>query len=163
LEPQYRRDPRVAKFRESLKSAHWARAITLTSLERYEQSLPDLARAIDLDDGSSVVTLRIERASNLLKLKDHARVAADAQSVADTPKASAQDLYLAASLLARAARLADKSLIDQYSARAVATLRQSAAKGYAKPGVWKDDRSLESLRDREDFRQLLQELGAKHE
>jgi tetratricopeptide (TPR) repeat protein len=165
LESHYQRDPRVAKVRESLQSACWARALTLCDLKRYQQALPDWDRAIELDDDKYHVSLRLKRASNLLNLNDHARATADAQAVADSVKATAKDLYLAASVHAHAARLAhdDAAQVEQYGSRAVALLRQASAKGYPNAERWKDDGDLKSLRERDDFRKLLQELGEKRD
>jgi tetratricopeptide (TPR) repeat protein len=163
LESHYRRDRRVANVRENLQTSCWARAETLCGLERYQQALPDWDRAIELDDGRYNVTLRVKRASNLLNLNDHARVAADARAIAESLEASAKDLFFAACFLGRAAQLArdDQTLVDQYGARAVAALRQAAAKGYPNDARWKDERDLEVLRDREDFQKLMAELDAK--
>jgi tetratricopeptide (TPR) repeat protein len=165
LEAQYRRDSRVAKLREALLPAHWARAMTLCGLERYQHALPDWDRAIELDDGHYFVSLRTKRASNLLNLNDHVRAATDAQAIADFQKATAQDVYLAASVFAQTARLAhdDKALFEQYSACAVAALRQAAAKGFPNPARWKDDDDLKLLRERADFQKMLVELGVKRE
>jgi serine/threonine protein kinase/Tfp pilus assembly protein PilF len=165
LESHHRRDPRVADVRENLQTACWARAMTLCGLERYRQALPDWDRAIEMDDGRYQVTLRMRRASNLLNMKDHARAAADARAAAGSTKATARDLYLAAAVHAHAARLArdDVVLVEQYGAGAVALLRQAAAKGYPNPQRWTDDGDLKSLRERADFRELLDGLRVKCE
>ena len=163
LEPAHRRDPRVAKVRETLVVSHWARAMTLAGLGRFEPALADWDRAIELDDGRHHISLRIKRASNRLQVKDHAGAAADARAVGESPESTAGDLYPAAAVSAMAARLAagKPDLVEQYGAQAVGLLRRAAGKGYPNPERWKDDADLRDLRTRDDFRQLLSELAGK--
>jgi len=50
---------------------------------------------------------------------------------------------------------------DKYAARAVELLRQAVAKGYRDVADMKEQPHLDSLRARDDFRQLRDELEAK--
>jgi hypothetical protein len=160
LESVYRNDPRVAKVRESLLIAHWARAMTLAGLRRFSPSLEDWNRAVELDDGHHISSLRIKRASTLLNLGDHARASADAQAISESSGATSEDLYNAACVLAVSARIAakDASVAESYAARAVGMLRGAADKGYKDLAHIKKDADLDNLRARNDFKNLLQEL-----
>lgn len=160
LEGALRQDRRLVKTRESLLIAYWARAMTLCGLQRFQQALRDWDGAIELDDGRYREALRLKRASNLLNLKDHARAAADAQAVAESAKASAQDLYNAAGVYALSARFAatDVPLAESYASRAVVQLRQALARGYKDLAHLKKDSALDALRARADFQKLLKEL-----
>jgi hypothetical protein len=78
-----------------------------------------------------------------------------------TPKVAYDSACVCA--LAAAAVLDDPQLHQQYAARAVELLRQAAGPdgvGVSLKKV-KTDEALDSLRGRDDFRQLLKELEAK--
>jgi serine/threonine protein kinase/tetratricopeptide (TPR) repeat protein len=160
LEPAVRKDPELAKARESLCFAYWLRATTLAGLKRFPQAVSDWGRAIELDDGHNAVLLRIKRASTLLNLKDHVRAAADAQAVAESDAATGQELFQAASVFAYCVRFAGKDSpeAESYARRAVATLRKAADKGFRDAARLKSSADLEPLRSREDFRKLIAEL-----
>jgi serine/threonine protein kinase/tetratricopeptide (TPR) repeat protein len=163
LERAHQQDPRFVKARETLCVAHWARAMTLAGLGRYQEALKDWDRAIDVDDGRYQNTLRLKRASNLINMKDHARATADAQVVAESAKATAEDLYNAACVYALSARFAahDITRAEYYASRAVLLVRRAQANGYKDLAQLKKDKDLDALRSRDDFRKLLAELEAK--
>jgi hypothetical protein len=85
----------------------------------------------------------------------------------------ANDRYTAAGLLARCVPLAEqdaqlpaarrKELAQQYSDRAMATLRQAVQKGFKDVARLKRDAELKALRSRADFQQLLAGLDRKEE
>jgi hypothetical protein len=51
-----------------------------------------------------------------------------------------------------------KRIQKQYAARAVALLHQAVGKGFKDAAHMKEDKDLDALRDREDFKWLLVEL-----
>ena len=161
LESAMRRDPRSVKVRETLCVASWTRAMTLAGLERFSEALGDWDRAIELDDGRYRQELRMRRASNLLQLKDDARAAADAASVAESPQASAEDLYNAACVYSLASGLAstDAARADSHAGRAVHCLRQAVARGFKDLEHMRSDTDLDPLRSRGDFQGLMGELS----
>ncbi len=163
LDAALRKDSRLAKARTSLFAASWTRAVTLCGLKRFSQAVPDWDRAIELDDGRYANELRLKRASTFLNLKDHVRATADAQAVAESPKATGQDLYNAAGVYAICSRFAheDSPLAESYAGRAVRLLRQALAKGYKDPARLKTDSDLDALRSRADFQDLVRSLPEK--
>jgi hypothetical protein len=62
--------------------------------------------------------------------------------------------------LATAAVKDDAKLQDHYAAHAVELLRQAVAKGYKDMEHLKKDEDLKAPREREDFKNLLEEIGA---
>jgi tetratricopeptide (TPR) repeat protein len=162
LEAALREDERVVKVRESLLVARWTRAMTLAGLGRFADASADWDRAIELDDGQYQNALRIKRASNLLNANDHVRATADAMSVAESPDASGDDLFLAACAFAVSAGLAsdDSSVAESYAARAVQLLRQAVDKG-EDPARINANQELDGLRSREDFQALMHEVEDK--
>jgi serine/threonine protein kinase/predicted Zn-dependent protease len=162
LEDALRRDERVTKVRESLCIASWTRAMTLAGLDRHAQALADWDRALEMDDGRYGGQLRLRRASNLLNLKDHVRATADAAGVAESPAATAEDLYNVACVYALAARLApgEDPRSSTYAENAMESLRQAMARGYRDLAHLQKDPDLEGLRSREDFKRVVKDLEA---
>jgi hypothetical protein len=125
--------------------------------------VPDWDRAIELDEGRYVNELRLKRASTFLNLKDDIRATADAQAIAESPKATGDDLYKAACVYAICTRFAqaDGPRAESYASRAVRLLRQALAKGYPQPMRLTTDPDLNSLRSRADFQDLVCTLPEK--
>jgi tetratricopeptide (TPR) repeat protein len=160
LEAALSKNQRLVKVRESLCTVRWTRAMTLAGLERYHQAMPDWDRAIEMDDGRYQNLLRIKRASNLLHLNEYVRATADAQAIAESPKAKDAELYNAACVYALCSRIAeaDGMLAESYASQAVLLLRKAAAKGFRDVPKLKKAADLNPLRRREDFQNLIREL-----
>jgi tetratricopeptide (TPR) repeat protein len=160
LEAALSKNERLVKVRESLCAARWTRAMTLAGLKRYQEAMPDWDRALEMDDGRYQNLLRIKRASNLLHLNDHARATADAQAIAESPKAKDTELYNAACVYALCSQMAetDGMLAESYACQAVLLLRKAVGKGYKDVAKLKRDEDLKHLRRREDFQNLIREL-----
>jgi tetratricopeptide (TPR) repeat protein len=163
LETAMRKDARVSKVRESLCVASWTRAMMLAGLERYSQALPDWDRAIEVDNGRYNRELRLRRASNLLQLRDVARATSEAAAIAESPAATADDLYNVACLYSLAATLTpeEAARAEGHSGQAVKLLRQAVDRGFRDVEHMRSDPDLESLHSREDFQRLCRELDAQ--
>jgi hypothetical protein len=84
---------------------------------------------------------------------------------------SADNLYYVACVFSRSvaavgkdAKLSDADrarLQAQYADRAMELLRQAVAKGERNVARWKNEPGLDSVRSREDFQKLVQELEQK--
>jgi serine/threonine protein kinase/tetratricopeptide (TPR) repeat protein len=106
-----------------------------------------------------------------LALKDHAAAAAAGRELLQAAIEPPRDAYTAGCVLADCARLAaqDASLPEgkraelatTYGDRAMAALRQAVAKGAREVAQMKTDPDLDSLRQRQDFQELLAGLEAK--
>jgi eukaryotic-like serine/threonine-protein kinase len=161
--PIVKRQPRLAKARETLCTAHWERARSLWRLDRCAEAVKDWDRAVEFDDGSAYAEVRLMRSFTLLDLKDHARAAAGAEEVARFPKASANDLFKAAGVLAKSAELSQDhpALSEKYAARAVATLRQAVDRGFRDPVQLRAVLEFNFVRSRADFQQIQRELDER--
>jgi eukaryotic-like serine/threonine-protein kinase len=112
-------------------------------------------------------------AETLLELKDHAAAAVAAQEFLQAAVEPPRDAYTAAVLLAGCVRLAaqDERLPERrrqelaatYGDRAVAALRQAVDRRAKEVTQIQTDPSLDPLRLRADFQQLLEELKAKRQ
>jgi hypothetical protein len=110
-------------------------------------------------------------AQTLVELKDHAEAAKAVGQFLGTGVEPARDAYTAAGLLAGCARLAAEDdrlpegkreqLAAGYGGRAVAALRQAIDQGAKEVGQVKMDPSLDPLRHRPDFQELLAKVKAE--
>jgi tetratricopeptide (TPR) repeat protein len=162
-EPIVRRDPRLVKARRTLVLAHWARAKAHWRARRHADAVKDWDRTVELDDGRHSTELRLLRAFTLTGLADHARAAADAEAVAKVPKASADDLFKAAAILAKSAELSQDrpGLSEEYAARAVAVLRQAVDRGFRDPVQLRAVLEFNFVRGRADFQKVQRELDER--
>jgi serine/threonine-protein kinase len=150
------------KGRETLRDSHRGRALALTKLGRYTEAIRDLDRALDLDEGSAAGKIRASRAKTLAQAGEVARASADAEELLKAGSLNGDALYGIASVFSLAsAKTKEPDQAERYAGRAVTVLRQAVAKGYTNIEQMKRDTDLDPLRQRDDFKKLLQELGAK--
>jgi tetratricopeptide (TPR) repeat protein len=115
-----------------------------------------------------------DRAKQLVTKGDHTAAVDAAKGVAESKQASYTMIYNAACIYAQACTAARKDatlsfadqdkLASQYGDRALELLRQAVERGYkskANVAHMRVDTDLDSLRNREDFQKLMQELEAK--
>jgi hypothetical protein len=105
----------------------------------------------------------LQRLQALALHGSHNEAVAAADALAARWNKDADTLYDCARVPALAATAVngDAALSERYAARAVALLRQAVDAGYANAGHMRKDSDLDSLRRREDFRELLKKLDAK--
>jgi WD40 repeat protein/tRNA A-37 threonylcarbamoyl transferase component Bud32 len=112
----------------------------------------------------------VQAQAELLLLKgDHAGAAKNAEALAKLALAGPTEVYNAACLTARCAPLVEKDealtpekrqeLVKSLSDRAMAHLRASVDKGFRNPRHIQNDPDLKSLRERRDFKKLLEDLS----
>jgi tetratricopeptide (TPR) repeat protein len=156
-------DRRLERARKFLRITHGNRFDALTRLGRHAEALKDVDRAISLDNGSDRLLLCIRRAVTLARLGRHAPAIAEADRLTSGPEVQAALLYCAATVFAlAAAERREATRAEQHAARAVALLTRARAAGLFQAPAWaahlKRDSLLDALRDREDFRKLLEGL-----
>jgi serine/threonine protein kinase len=174
LDKILRAEPDHADARAVLSATLLHRGEAGTRLERHAEALKDWERLIGLErDETKRARYRIYRAVALAWVGDYRQALAEADALARGPAQQGDDLYdlacvysLASAAIRRDDRLAQEERdkgAEQHAARAVRLLRASRAKGYfnAPETVqsMKQDKCLEPLRSREDYRRLLNELG----
>ncbi len=159
LEAVFGKDPKDTSLRRVLGTAYQQRARVFCLLERHPEAIADWDRAIKLDTrGAS--SLRLYRAGSLACLGQYVRATAEVDAVTNGDKVSSGDLYNAGLTYAVAAAVVpdDSPLKERYAARAVAFFHRAVAKGFPEVDRLKKEPSLEGLRGREDFQQLLREV-----
>jgi len=166
-----------------LTNYHAQRAQLLSKLGRDAEAVPDFDRAVELAPGSlppgaplaasGVANLKVLRLCALARAGRYAE-AAEAVAREEDAKPTGGDEYNRACVFALSAAAAAKderlspqeraSSAERFAAAAMARLRRSAELGYFKPAGrvehLKQDRDLEPLHERADFREFVQSLGA---
>ncbi len=157
LQPLFERNAEMADVRKFLVNSLYSRALTLMKIEDFEQSLAAWDQVLALDPASLVV--RIRRATCLAWL-DPGPAAEFALELARTNPNGLRD---AARILAICSQnTGDEDTAEEYSAEAVEILtRLRDAHPDKRTEILESvntDPSLSPLRDREDFKALLQSL-----
>jgi tetratricopeptide (TPR) repeat protein len=176
--------PRVPVYHAALRGAQEKVARLLLRREDFAGAVPLLEGAIahtragvlaadppnaqELGLLSSYRWLLADARLHLGQYREAARLAEDLPGI--LPR-NWQECYQAARLLTRCVGLAKADaqqgsaarddLVEQYSRRAVAWLREAFRRGCTAYPSLKTDHGLDVLRERDDFRQLLHELAGK--
>jgi serine/threonine-protein kinase len=144
------------------------------ALARLNKAIEILERVVGRGYGqgrSELFNARLVRAATLAERGEHARATDEAEAVARQQDLSEVNLYNIVCFYSRSSAIAENDaklspadrtrLKAQYADHAMDFLRQAVAKGYRNVAVLKTDKDLSSLRSREDFRKLVQEVEQK--
>jgi serine/threonine-protein kinase len=154
--------PGSAPVRQSLGTSYEGRAGALTLLERYPEALADWDKAIAVAEDAERYSLRLMRAGTLARSGQVAQAVSAVEQVLDAAKADANRTYLAACVFAIASgHSKDGATAESHAVRAITLLRQAVAKGYKDLKNIQTDNDLNALRQRADFKKLLQEMQDK--
>lgn len=172
-DPALARD--LAPVRAVLRNAHWGAAEALQRQGKYRDAVAELDQALALEPGPLRDLLRLGRAEAQARAGDHARAVAEAKDLAPAARNVGPALYRLAAVcaLASAGAAKDASLtpsqrnerVDQDAATALEFLRQAKAAGYfrgpAQRKELEEDPALDSLRQRDEFKKLRDEVAGK--
>jgi serine/threonine protein kinase len=163
LKPVLAHEPKMNTARQNARTIYWGRAEILNRLNRHRDALADLEHAIEYDDGSRALPLRLQRATTLAILNEHVRACAEAAALATNKafsESSGQELYELAAVysLSVAAAKKEADLADRYASRAVALLRQAAGQGFKDVEALKKSPEFAPLQPYAAFQKLLKEL-----
>jgi serine/threonine protein kinase/tetratricopeptide (TPR) repeat protein len=162
LEPVRARDPQDATARTFLRNSYWSRADTRDTFERFAEAAKDWEAAVELSPPADQPALRVRRAFSLVRAGDRDRATQAAEEWVAAEDVKANHLYAAARVFALAAAGRDQpEVAERNAARAVELLRRAYDKGYRGNPDIKNDKFLESLRGRDDFKKLLAEREAR--
>jgi serine/threonine protein kinase/tetratricopeptide (TPR) repeat protein len=162
LVPLVQQEPRLVTERLYLRNAHWGRAQALDKLARHAEAVKDWDRALALNSlAVDKPRLRCGRALSLAYAGEHGKAVIEANALAEAKDITGATLYDLGCVCALAAAVKDnRKRQEEYAARAVAMLRLAVGRGYNDAAHMKEDKDLDALRDREDFKKLLAELEA---
>jgi len=157
-----KQEPRQYGARFCLRGACWERARCLNQLGRHAEALADWRRALELDGGKDL-ELRAGYACGQAAAGEHAAALAEINAVDQTKELPAGVCFnLACACAGCAAIVRPDPAAEDCATRAVALLARARAGGYfqTRDGIEQLEKRSEfdSLRGREDFKQLLNEL-----
>jgi serine/threonine-protein kinase len=165
------------RIRQVLYGLHVKKATGLSQLNAYPQALPHWERTVALAEGEYRDLARINRARMLALAGEHIGASDEAVALAALPARSHQVLFalagthaLAAGTAAQDTRLGPErrnETADLYARRAVGLLREIHRAGAFKTAKarrqLRELPELETLRKRDDFQKLLQDVEGKKE
>ena len=164
--------PKMANARNFLCLSHWKRASALDALGRHADAVFDWERALEFDDGTSKVVLSSAIAESRMRMcqkgKDATGCIAAATQFESLMGTDVDGLYNAACYRAVCASVvledpktpaadADR-LAKEQADLAMAWLHKAVEAGYDNVEHMKPDADLNALRERDDFKKLLEDL-----
>jgi serine/threonine protein kinase len=146
----------------------WGMAEGLVKLERGAEAVPIIDDCVQRAAGKVVDPALIPRVMDLRlryleKMKDPVGCRETAKMWEKLNRTDAASLYNAACMRAvttTLVRTTDPKQADAEAERAMAWLKKAVAAGWKDASHLQNDKDLDALRDREDFKKLLAELGA---
>jgi eukaryotic-like serine/threonine-protein kinase len=169
------KDPRNVDARMGVFDTLMGRAYAFRRLKRHEDAAKDWRRAIEVSEGQPHISMRLYRPLVLVFLGEHSRATAEVEALVSEGRAKGPDLNMFAEVYSLGSVAAAKDsgvplaerekLADRYGGRAVELLRMARAAGYFRTSAQlanlRDNKDLEPISARPDFKELLGELEKK--
>src|SRR5262249_12413283 len=176
LELMAAQEPRLVNARKYLHSSYGGRGRAFAVLGRHAEAVRDYERTLELDDGRAraeiLANLAVSRMRKFRKDRDAPGSLAAAADYDALKRTDVMGLYLAASNRAVCAAVipedpktpaADAARLAREQADlARPCLNKAVAAGFKSAEHRKQDKDLDALREREDFKKLLADLAAKN-
>ena len=165
LQALYENDKRMATAKFYLAASLEGRSQAFHRLERYDEAIKDADRALELNLPQLMALLRSDLARSRSRTDKTAEAIAEAMVVATADPKDSFPYYnfvvynLACTYAITSGKIADKQ--QEYADRAMELLNNAIAAGYINTESIAKDPDLDPLREREDFKQLLQSLNDK--
>jgi tetratricopeptide (TPR) repeat protein len=168
-----KRSPDDWRVGDALTQAHIVRANTLTRLGRHAEALADWERVLELHTGHGRPWYCLQKGLTLARLGEHERAAREVEEVlGESGRYSdmvirkltrdAANVYAVAAAAAlqdgKRSEAERAALAERYAAAGVASLRRAVQNGYSALAKLNQDKDLEPLRTRDDFKDLVAEM-----
>ena len=146
--------------KEFLWKSYCERAIANDLRQKFVEAVKDWDCAIELSPKEEQPNFRASRAISRLNAGMVAEAVAEVAELTKLPNWNVGQWYDFAYVYAAASgKIADKKA--EYAERAMELLRKSVKAGYKDVAHLKQDKDLDPLRERDDFKKLLAELQKK--
>ena len=160
LQPVHDREPRDVTAKQYLRNGHWGRAVSYDRLDKPLEAVKDWDRAIELSPPAERPGLRASRATSRLQAGMIAEAVSEVAELTKSAFWNAGQWYDFACVYAVASsKVADKK--QEYADRAMEMLHKAVKAGYSDAAHMAKDTDLDPLRDRDDFKKLLDSLQPK--
>jgi len=173
VEPVLEANPKYATARQTLFNALYGRTLAYGMMGgRDEDVAKDRKRLVEISEGQVHIKMRLIRTSILARLGEHARAAAEIETLMAEGDRQGQDLYVFSVDLCFCSAAAGKDerlpaaererLADEYGGRAVVLMRRFAETGYLndpnRRAHVKNHNNFAPIHARDDFKTLFAEL-----
>ncbi len=156
----YEEDRRFVEAKQYLLNSLRYRALAYDRLRRFNEAIQDWDRAIELSPLAEQPALRAARAGARLQIGQVDEAVTEVAELAKNPSGDALSWYNFACVYAIASgKMADKK--QEYADRAMDLLRNAVKAGWSDAAHMAKDPDLDSIRGREDFKKLIEELAEK--
>jgi tetratricopeptide (TPR) repeat protein len=160
LTPVFQSEPRDLRAKEFLRNSHWGRAESLARLGRHAEAVKDWEKAIELSSDPQKRQHRASRATSLAQVGRVTEAVAEVVELSSADDWNGGQWYNFAGVYAIASiKCAD--LMQEYADRAVEALRNAVKAGWNDAAHLANNKWLDPLRDRADFKDLVEEIKKK--
>jgi tetratricopeptide (TPR) repeat protein len=157
LTPLHENEPRDQTVSMGLQKCYMNRARAHDRLQQYAEAIQAWGRAIEFSSNEASFELRAGRALSRLRANQVAEAVAEVAELAKSRDGPADVWYDIACVYSISSdKVADKKV--EYSQRAVELLKQAVEAGYNDAAHMQQDTDLDPLRERTDFKTLLEKL-----
>jgi serine/threonine protein kinase/Tfp pilus assembly protein PilF len=157
LTPVYERNGRLMVAKKYLRNSHRGRALAYDRLQKYAVAVKDWDRVVELSPEQEQAGDRAARATSRLNAGQVDEALAEVAELARSSNWTAAQWYDFACVYAVASsRTRDRNL--PYADRSMELLKKAVTAGFRNAAHMKKDKDLDSLRTRQDFKELIDEL-----
>jgi tetratricopeptide (TPR) repeat protein len=160
LKPVHEKEPRDANAKQFLRNSQLGRALVYERQRKFAEAVKDWDRVIELCPPMERPKFRAHRSTVLVLAGQVAEAVAEVIELRKLPGLNAGRLYDFACVYAVASdKIAGKK--QEYADAAMEILQKAVKAGWKDAGHMKQDKELDPLREREDFKTMVAELEAK--
>ncbi len=154
----YEQDRRLVEAKQFLRNSHSNRAMAHNRLRNFIEAISDWGKAIELSPMAERPSLRAARAASRVQAGRVAEAVAEVSELTKSPSWQFGQWYDFACVYAVASgKMGDKK--QEYGDRAMELLRNAVKAGWKDAAHMAKDTDLDSIRGREDFKKLIEELA----
>ena len=156
----YEQDRRLVLARQFLRISHENRALAYDRLRKFTEAINDWDKAIELSPKEEQTRFRTGRATSRLQADQVAEAMAEIAELTKNAASDAGQLYGFACIYSIASsKSADHK--QEYADRAMVLLQQAVQAGWNDAAHMAKDTDLDTIRGRDDFKKLVDELAKK--
>jgi tetratricopeptide (TPR) repeat protein/tRNA A-37 threonylcarbamoyl transferase component Bud32 len=155
LNPVHERTPDDVTARLFLRNSYYGRALALDRMKQHDRAISDWTWAIKLSAPQVQPSMRLLRANSRVRAGQVAEAIAEVAEVRKSSTMTADDWYALARIYAVASSK-DADSKKEHADQAMRMLRYAVQAGYKDVQHVEEDKDLDGLREREDFKKLMQ-------
>jgi serine/threonine protein kinase len=150
-------DGRNETARRFLRNSHWGRARALDEMKKYAEAIKEWTRVLELSPAAEQPRFHVRRADSRVRGGNVAESVAEIAEPSKSATLQAGECHDMACIYAVASSK-DAARKQEYADRAMELLEKAVKAGYQDAGQMETNKDLDVLRQREDFKKLIQSL-----